>query len=556
MSSLNFTEAEINAWKANKAIFDPRSLKGRPTPEQKGKIAERKSADKTLFAKIRERAKAERDGLGEPVTEEAQAQAKSLDALIAKPDKSVGKELDKALASQLETEHNNFLMPPTGTRDWFPADMRFRNFLFGAFRKVAISHGFEEYDAPVLEHQRLYKRKAGEEIVEQMYAFVEKDGAEVTLRPEMTPSLARMVLQRQNAVTGDIQEVLPLKWFSIPQCWRHEATQRGRKREHYQWNMDIVGCDDITAELELLSAVTSFFSGLGITEADVGIKINSRRVLNSICSSYGVPNEKFAPVCVILDKLDKIGDEAVKELLEAAPLAIPGPSVDKMLAALKAPSVEAILEQLGDSATEEMRAACAEMTKLFEFAEAYGFRSYLQFDASVVRGLAYYTGIVFECFDKKFDLRAICGGGRYDGLMQLYGSRVKVPCVGFGFGDCVIKELLMEMGKMPSTEPQVDFVVAPFDKSMFGPSLQVANRLREAGKSVNMLLQVKKGKKAFDYSNRIGARYVAYVAPDEWNAGKVRIKDLRSGDEGPGFDVAIEDLVSHFQVASANGASK
>eukprot|EP00750_Incisomonas_marina_P014641 INCI17701.4.p1 GENE.INCI17701.4~~INCI17701.4.p1 ORF type:complete len:415 (-),score=83.90 INCI17701.4:2126-3268(-) len=350
MSSLLFAPEELAEWGKNKQIIEPRGLKGRPTDEQKVLIKQRKAADKALFASIRSRAQLAREAMGEPVSEEERAAAAALEAIVAKVDKGMAKELEKALESHLEEERKNFLLPPVGTRDWFPQEMRFRNYLFGAFRDVALSHGFEEYDAPVLEHQRLYKRKAGEEIVDQMYAFVEKDGAEVTLRPEMTPSLARMVLQRQNVVTGDIQEVLPLKWFCVAQCWRHEATQRGRKREHYQWNMDIVGHDGITAELELLSAVTAFFLKLGITAEDVGIKINSRRVLNSICTSYGVPADKFAPVCVILDKLDKIGGEAVKEQLVAAPLSIPGSSVDKMLQALAAPSVEAILEQLGKSA--------------------------------------------------------------------------------------------------------------------------------------------------------------------------------------------------------------
>lgn len=541
-----FTPEELNAWKECKAIFNPRGLKGRPTPEQKLLIGKRKAADAELFAAIRKRATAASET--EAVSEEEKAAQKAAKALAAKSAKGLSKDLDSALENMLKNERISFLSPPTGTRDWYPTDMRFRNFLFGKFRSVALSHGFEEYDSPVLEHQRLYKRKAGEEIVDQMYAFVEKDGAEVTLRPEMTPSLARMVLQRQNAVTGEIKELMPLKWFSIPQCWRHEAIQRGRKREHFQWNMDIVGCEGISAELELLSAVTSLFESLEITHEDVEIKINSRRVLNSICSSYGVPTEKFAPVCVILDKLDKIGAEAVTELLVAEPLSIPEASVKKMLEALAAPTVEALVAKLGEDATPEMKAACAEMSQVFDYSEAYGFRKYLKFDASVVRGLAYYTGIVFEVFAaKKYELRAVCGGGRYDGLMTLYGSPVQVPCVGFGFGDCVIKELLMVMGKMPETQPTVDFLVAPFNQEMVGPSLQVARLLRQAGHRVNVQLTVKQGKKAFDFANRIGARRVAYVAPGEWEAGKVRIKDLRGedkGEDGKGVDIALADLAT------------
>jgi histidyl-tRNA synthetase len=470
-----FTAEEFSQWDAASSLFDTQSLKGKPSPEQQVKIAARAKATAEVCSTIRARFKADLAALGEPVTEDDKARARVLADLAGKNDKALGKALDAALESFKAGEREAFLSPPHGTRDWFPSEMRFRNYLFGAFRAVGVSHGFDEFDAPVLEHQRLFKRKAGEEIVDQMYAFTDKDGAEVTLRPEMTPSLARMVLRRQNAVSGEIKETLPLKWFCVAQCWRHETTQRGRKREHYQWNMDIVGHQGITAELELLSAVAAFFRRLGVGPSDVGIKINSRRVLNSICASYGVPADKFAAVCVVLDKLDKIGAPAVKAQLVASPLDVPSASADKMLQALAAPTVAAILEQLGAEATDELRAACDEMTQLFALAEAYGFADFLQFDASVVRGLAYYTGIVFECFDKKFGLRAICGGGRYDRLMSLYGSPVEVPCVGFGFGDCVIKELLQEMGLMPPVEPSVDFVVAAYNEEMYAPSLKVGS---------------------------------------------------------------------------------
>ena len=402
----------------------------------------------------------------------------------------------------------------------------------------------------------------------------------MALRPEVTPSLARMVLQRQNAA-GEIKETLPLKWFCIAQCWRHETTQRGRKREHYQWNMDIVGHQGITAELELLSAVVDLFRRLKISSSDVSITINSRRVLNSVCTSYGVPADSFAAVCVVLDKLGKIGAATVKE--ELVSLNVPSISADKILQALSAKTVLGLLEQMMPVATDELLQACDEVTQLFALAEAYGFADFLQFDAGVVRGLAYYTGIVFECFDKNFGLRAICGGGRYDRLMSLYGSPVEVPCVGFGFGDCVIKELLEELKLMPSVEPSVDFVVGAYNQEMYAPSLkvrlstvwllfvvefvlgvlflslyvvhhivlgscclsqQVAQLLRSTGWSVHVLLTVKKASKVFDFADKIGARRVAYVAPNEWAANKVRVKDLRDakGDAARGEDVLLEHL--------------
>ena len=190
--------------------------------------------------------------------------------------------------------------PPKGTRDFYPPDMRLRTWLFDQWREVASLYGFSEYDAPVLEAESLYTRKAGEEVTQQLYNFVDKGDRAVALRPEMTPSLARMVMAKKGGLN------LPLKWFSIPQCWRYERMTRGRRREHFQWNMDIWGVDGIEAEAELLSAMVTFFKRVGLTSEDVGIKVNSRGVLGEVLSELGVPEEKFAATCVLMDKLEKV----------------------------------------------------------------------------------------------------------------------------------------------------------------------------------------------------------------------------------------------------------
>jgi histidyl-tRNA synthetase len=423
--------------------------------------------------------------------------------------------------------------------------MRHQWWLFSKFREVARLYGFQEYDAPVLEHEELYKRKAGEEITQQMYNFADKEGALVTLRPEMTPSLARMVLSLMRIETGEMSVQLPLKWFSVPQCWRFETTQRGRKREHYQWNMDIVGNDSILAEVELLSAICTFFERIGITSADVGLKVNSRKVLGAVLKNAGVPDERFAETCVIIDKQDKIGAAEVrKELEEKVGLT---PEVSKrIVAATGASTLQEFAHLAGVGDSEEVK----ELQRLFELAKDYGFGDWLQFDASVVRGLAYYTGVVFEGFDKAGQLRAICGGGRYDRLLSLYGSPVEMPCVGFGFGDCVVMELLKEKGVVPELTQSVDYVVAAFDASMMGHAMSVARQLRLAGKSVDIFTEPgKKVAKAFNYSDRVGAVRVAFVAPGEWNKGLVRIKDLRSFDKDTPDadkqkDVPFEDLAN------------
>ena len=186
-----------------------------------------------------------------------------------------------------------------GTRDFYPEDMRVRNWLFDQFREAARSHGFEEYDAPVLEHEDLYTRKQGEEITQQLYGFEDKGGRRLALRPEMTPSLVRMLLQKGGALP------LPVRWFSIPQCWRYERMTRGRKREHYQWNMDIFGVEGATAEAELLAAVTTFLGRLGLGPDDVGIKVSSRKVLQGVLGQLGVTDDRFEAVCVLVDKLEE-----------------------------------------------------------------------------------------------------------------------------------------------------------------------------------------------------------------------------------------------------------
>jgi histidyl-tRNA synthetase len=284
--------------------------------------------------------------------------------------------------------------PPKGTRDFYPEDMRLRNWLFDQWRSVASTYGFSEYDAPVLESESLYTRKAGEEVTQQLYNFVDKGDRAVSLRPEMTPSLARMVMAKKGGLP------LPLKWFSIPQCWRYERMTRGRRREHFQWNMDIWGISGEEADAELLSAMVTFFKSVGLTSEDVGIKVNSRLVIGEILTELGIPSDKFAATCVLLEKVPL---DAVQGDLEE--LGLDRSVVEKLTAVLTVNSVDAIKETLGEDSE-----AVIQISKLMTLCEGYGIEDWIIFDASVVRGLAYYTGVVFEAFDRKGVLRAIAGG--------------------------------------------------------------------------------------------------------------------------------------------------
>ena len=408
--------------------------------------------------------------------------------------------------------------PPKGTRDFYPEDMRLRTWLFDSWRNVARTYGFSEYDAPVLESEALYVRKAGEEVTEQLYNFIDKGNRTVALRPEMTPSLARMVLAKGGGLP------LPLKWFSIPQCWRYERMTRGRRREHYQWNMDIWGVSGEEAEAELISAMVYFFSSVGLTSSDVGIKVNSRLVIGEILTELGIPPEKFAATCVLIDKLEKVPLDSIQGDLEE--LGLDRSVVEKLLDVLTRKSIDELKATLGDES-----AAVQQLTNFMALCKAYEIEDWIVFDASVVRGLAYYTGIVFEAFDRKGELRAIAGGGRYDKLLEVFGGD-PTPAAGFGFGDAVIVELLKERNVLPSfATSDTDTVIFAMSKDFYPAAIQASTILRKAGQAVDVVLEDKKSKWVFKHADRIGAKFCAIIGADEYANGAVAIKNLREGTQ-------------------------
>ena len=412
-----------------------------------------------------------------------------------------------------------------GTRDFYPEDMRVRNWLFERFHSAARAHGFEEYDAPVLETEELYTRKAGEEITQQLYNFEDKGGRKVALRPEMTPSLARMVMARAGALA------LPIKWYSIPQCWRYERTQRGRGREHYQWNVDIWGMDGVEADAELLSVLVQFFQSVGLGSADLVIRVSSRKVLEEVLGSLGISGDIFAQTCIIVDKMDKLPADAIEAQLSE--LGLDSSSISTIQSVLSINDLSSLASALGDDS-----AAVGELNALFTLTDAYGISDWIEFDASVVRGLAYYTGPVFEAHDRAGELRAICGGGRYDKLIGTLGGK-DLPATGFGFGDMVVMELLAEKGLVPDLTNGVSDVVFGMGAELRGAAMQVASALRANGRSVDLVLEDKRMKWVFKHAERCGASRLVMVMPDEWSAGKVRIKDLGTGEEST---VAAKDL--------------
>ena len=412
-----------------------------------------------------------------------------------------------------------------GTRDFYPEDMRLRNWLFDNFDDAALLHGFEEYDAPVLEHEDLYTRKQGEEITQQLYNFQDKGDRKVALRPEMTPSLARMVMARAGALP------MPIKWYSIPQCWRYERTQRGRGREHYQWNVDIWGTNEISADAELISILVTFFNRVGLTEEDLVIRMSSRKVLEEVLGSLGITGDTFTQTCIIVDKMDKLPADTVSQQL--ADLGLEPNAIGTIQSTLGIKDMESLREVLGEDSE-----AVSELTNLFSALDSYGISEWVEFDASIVRGLAYYTGPVFEAHDRAGELRAICGGGRYDKLLSTLGGK-DLPATGFGFGDMVIMELLAEKGLVPELTSGNDDIVISLSPELRNAAMSVASSLRSAGRAVDLVLEDKRLKWAFKHAERSGAQRLVMVMPDEWKEGKVRIKDLETGEE---TNVDVESL--------------
>ena len=412
-----------------------------------------------------------------------------------------------------------------GTRDFYPEEMRVRNWLFEKFHEAARSHGFEEYDSPVLETEELYTRKSGEEITQQLYNFEDKGGRKVALRPEMTPSLARMVMAKAGALP------LPIKWYSIPQCWRYERTQRGRGREHYQWNVDIWGTKGIQADAEIISVLVHFFRSVGLSHEDLAIRVSSRKMLEEVLGSLGIKGEDFLKTCVIVDKMDKLPKDTIEAQLTE--LGLSNDSIATIQSVLGIRSLDALEDSLGLE-----QESVGELRQLFTLLESYGAREWIEFDASVVRGLAYYTGPVFEVHDRNGELRAVCGGGRYDKLIGSMGGK-DLPATGFGFGDMVVLELLSSKGLVPNLQSGVSDVVFGLGSELRGAAMAVASALRLGGRSVDMVLEDKKMKWVFKHSERLGAERLVMIMPEEWARGAVRIKDLESGEES---EVTLDSL--------------
>ncbi len=417
-----------------------------------------------------------------------------------------------------------------------------------AWRAVARRFGFVEYDGPPLEALELYTKKSGDEIVEQLYSFTDKGGREVALRPEMTPTVARMVAARANALRK------PVKWFSTPQLFRYERMQRGRLREHFQLNVDIFGEADVGADAELLAVALEVMRELGLNAGegpDVLARVSDRPLLAALLASLGVPPDATAVAFGAIDKIEREPQASFDKRFSDRGVALD--VARKVYEAVHITDIDALGRAYGGDAA--VRASLDRLQAYLDALDALGVAPWVRLDLKIVRGLAYYTGIVFELFDAAGELRAVAGGGRYDTLLADLGG-VAMPALGFGMGDVVLGEVLRERGLMPTQLVGPDFWLAADEGAPRGAVLRAATVLREAGCSVDYALRPQSVSKQRKAAYSAGARYfAALVDPARalLSVDPLHAKDAQGGSALgsalPGEPIAAEQLLSTIREA-------
>ena len=417
----------------------------------------------------------------------------------------------------------NVVQSVKGTRDFYPEQMALRTWLYGIFREVAESFGYQEWEAPLLETLDLYAAKSGEELVkEQSYVFKDRGGGEITLRPELTPSLARLIAQKQQQLT------FPLRWWSFGPFWRYERPQKGRTREFFQWNVDMLGPNTPEADAEIVAVLATFFQRVGLTPNEVIILVNDRRLINTLFDKFEVQMDLRPAVSAWIDRREKLSPDAWEKYGKDIGLS------DTQLANLKA--------MLND---KELWKQSPEQIRFYNAIEALGLSHFVRFDPSIMRGLLYYTGTVFEAWEVGGEIRrSILGGGRYDNLLSDVGGD-PLPASGFAMGDVVIMLMLEKYGLLPD---DLDVNPAPvlvtvFDQERQLASLKLATKLRAAGLKVVVYPEETKLGKQFKYADRIGAKVTLVLGPDEVEKGQVTVKNLLSGEQTTVSQDAVVEVI-------------
>jgi histidyl-tRNA synthetase len=410
--------------------------------------------------------------------------------------------------------------PVKGTRDFYPQDMAVRNWIIDGWKRASLRNGFEEYDGPIFEYLQMFQIKSGDEIVEQLFSFKDRGDRDLALRPEITPTLARMVNQRVNSLA------MPIKWFSVPRLFRAERPQRGRLREFFQWNVDIIGVEDTLADAEVIFCALDYLREVGLTPKDIVVKISSRKLLAAILEKIGIAEKRLETLYPVLDKKDKVPLGDFKQMLSKR---VPEAKIaDKIQEFMEIKAISDIKKTIEPD--DKINKAIDKIAVLFDWLNRMGVVDYCRFDPSIVRGLAYYTDIVYEIYDKRGELRAIGGGGRYDDLLKQFGGP-DIPATGFGMGDCVLGVMLEERGLLKPKLTELDYFVACVEPELScRDAVKIVAELRTKGYSAD-----------FSYKSTSLSRQLKQASAQ--NAKKCIIL----GDEFKNNELVVKDMTTSKQ---------
>ena len=405
---------------------------------------------------------------------------------------------------------------PKGTEDWYPKEKAVQEAVFDRLRAVAKKYGFQEIESPAFEDIKLLAAKSGEEIKQQIFVLEKKGEEEFGLRFDLTVPAARMFVQKQKELAK------PVKWFYLDKMWRYERPQKGRFREFYQFGVEVFGSAEPEADAEVIALLIDSLQEFGLTEKDIGIKLNNRKLLEGILKNAGVKNIEGATAAI--DKFRKLTEGEFLKELQAEGLT--RQQMDCIQTIVKIKSLDKIPKNyLNDDAKQGVD----ELKKVTEALESSGKEKFIEIDLSIARGLAYYTGTVFECYDKQGKLRAIAGGGRYDNLIELFGGE-QTPATGWAMGDKVLNIFLEEKGLLPKSELGVDYFIASVNDDVRKDVLGIASKLRKKY-SVEIDLMGRNLTKQIQYASAIGAKKLIVIGPDELKSKEAKIKDMKTGKE-------------------------
>lgn len=416
------------------------------------------------------------------------------------------------------------LQPLKGFRDFYPEEMTFQNWFYQNIKEVSESYGFQEYEGPTVEPLDLYAAKSGEELVKkQAFTWKDKAGKILALRPEMTPTLARMVAQKEMTLN------LPVKWFTYGRRFRYEQPQKGRGREFFQWDIDILGPENPEADAELITIAATFYQKLGLNPNEVKIRINDRKFLEEKLTGVGITQNKIVALFKVIDKKDKIEEKVFNEMLSQEV-----GSNEK---------VEKIINILSDKNAYQKSDW---LKRIFDYIEKAGLSAFIEFDPSVVRGLDYYTRTVFEGWDVKGGFRAIWGGGRYDNLTADVGAKTKIPGVGFAMGDMIIEEILKACNKYPLFElNKTKVLVTVFSPDLYSPALLLSRSIRESGINTELYPDPEeKLDKQLKYADKKGVPWIIIVGPEELKNNNLVLKNMQTTEQ---TTAAFDEVVARIK---------